>query len=109
MGKYVEEIYCPYGLDEARRRINRWKDGEGKGFKLLEKGSDYIKIKRKTATFILTYLPDHVKVEAWVGGITKYSISPNAFVGAIARRRGWKYFSSLKNALTEGVDSGALL
>jgi hypothetical protein len=109
MGTYVEEIYTPYGAIEARARINRWKDGAGKGFKLVKSGGNSLTIEHKTMHFVLTLLESKVKVQAWVGGLTKYSISPNAVVGAIARRQGWRYFETLKSVLTEGVTTGSVM
>lgn len=109
MGTYVEEIYTPYGAVEARARINRWKDAEGKGFKLVKTDGSSLTIGYKTMHFILTILQDKVRVEGWVGGFTKYSISPSAIAGAIARREGWKYFETLKSVLSEGVTPGSLV
>lgn len=109
MGTYVEEIYTPYGAVEARARINRWKDAEGKGFKLVKTDGGSLTIQYKTVHFILTILESKVRVEGWVGDFTKYSISPSAIVGAIARRQGWKFFETLKSVLEEGVTPGSLM
>ncbi|MFW9908401.1 MAG: hypothetical protein ACFFEF_07485 [Candidatus Thorarchaeota archaeon] len=96
MGTYIEEIPFPYGEEDARIRINKWRENHGKDFKLEKRGSNWILIKHKTMHFIITFLPEVVKIEGWVGGVTKYSISPDAFVGAYARRKGWKVYETLR-------------
>ncbi|NWF95415.1 MAG: hypothetical protein HXY34_04690 [Candidatus Thorarchaeota archaeon] len=109
MGTYIEEIYTPYGPDEVRARLNRWKDAEGKGFKLVRSDARMIEIKHRTIHFILTLFDSKVRVEAWVGDLTKYSISPSALVGGMARRRGWRYYQTLKSVLSAGVEPGSLM
>lgn len=103
MGTYIEEIPFPLGIEEARKRIDKWREIHGTNFKLVKKGENWIHIKHKTLQFIITFLPDTVKIEGWVGGITKYSIDASAVVGAIARRKGWSVYETLKTALIDGV------
>ena len=98
MGTYIEEIAFPLGEEEARVRINKWRENAGKDFKLLKKGSDWILIKHKTMHFHITFLSESVKIEGWVGGFTKYSVDPKAIVGGIARRQGWSVYETLRDA-----------
>ncbi len=102
MGTYIEEIPFPFDELEAKHRIERWRLGAGKHFKLQEKGPNWLLIKHKTMHFIITLEPYRIGIEAWVGEMPKYSISPNAIVGAIARREGWRVYMTLKDALLEG-------
>ncbi len=108
MGTYVEDIYFPLGNSEAIRRVNKWHEGEGKDFKVLNKGENHIEIRHKTLHITITLIPDHVRIEAWVGGITKYSIAPDVIVGALARRQGWKEYQTLKQVLASGIEPGSL-
>lgn len=105
MGTYIEEIPFPLGEEEARARINKWREEQGKGFKLQKKGSDWILIKHKTMHFHITFLSESVKIEGWVGGFTKYSVDPKAVVGGIARRKGWSVYETLRDSFTfDGSD-----
>lgn len=109
MGTYVEDIDFPLGEEEARNRIEKWRAGDGKDFKLVKKGANWIQIKHKTMHFTITFQPNSIGIEGWVGGFTKYSIDPKAIVGAIARREGWKVYTTLKNALTEGIEPSTIM
>ncbi len=100
MGTYVEEIPIPYNVEEARQRIDKWRLDQGKEFKLVKKRDNWIRIKWKTLNFVITFMHQNIRIEGWVGGITKYSIDEKAIVGAIARRRGWSVYQTLKSALT---------
>ncbi|RDE17097.1 MAG: hypothetical protein C4K47_00040 [Candidatus Thorarchaeota archaeon] len=108
MGTYVENIHFPLGASEAIRRVNKWHESEGKDFKVLEKSENHIEIRHKTLHIIITLIPDHLRIEAWVGGITKYSIAPDVIVGALARRQGWKEYQTLKQVLISGIEPRSL-
>ncbi len=100
MGTYIEEIPFPAGPEVAKNRVTKWREVHGNDFKLVEKGDDWIHISHKTMHFVLTFLLGTIRFEGWVGGVTKYSISPKAFVGAIARREGWSVYQTLRSTLT---------
>jgi hypothetical protein len=109
MGTYIEEIGFPLGEQEARNRIEKWRTRDGKDFKLEKKGPNWLHIKYKTMHFVITLQPNSIRFEAWVGGITKYSIDSKATVGAIARREGWNVYMTLRNILTEGIELGSII
>ena len=108
MGTYIEDIYFPLGDDEARKRIDVWREDKGKKFKLKKKGSNFIEISYETIHFVITLIPDYVRIEAWVGGFKKYEISPTAIYGLIGRRQGWKVYSELREIISEGIEPGVL-
>ena len=111
MQTYREEIYTPYGPDEAARRISEWLEKEGRKYKVLERSSDRVRIKRGMPMnpdifFQLRLTQDCVRAECWVKGMTKEAISPKAIWGAISRRTGWNDFQKLKEALSHDVIPG---
>jgi len=113
MGTYREEIYTPYGEAEAEQRIAEWLVGEGNKYKIIEKETDWIKLKRGMPMnpdifFQLRLTSEHVRAECWVKGFTKDAISPKAIWGGISRRTGWSDFQTLKVILCRGVDPGLL-
>jgi len=109
VGVYTEDIYTPYGHEEVKRRFNAWKETKGKGFKFLGHSDNSITIKWKTLHFIITLIPDHVRIEAWVGDGVKYAISNKAFVGGIARLQGWRIYETLRDVFKENVEDGSLV
>ena len=91
MGTYREEIYTPYGIDEAARRIADWLLGDGKKYKVIEKASNRLRLKRSMPMnpdifFQLRLTEECVRAECWVQGFTKDPISPKALWGGISRK-----------------------
>jgi hypothetical protein len=109
MGTYIEDIPFLLGEEEAKNRIEIWRLAEGNDFKLKDKGPDWLLIKHKTMHFVITVHHDRIRIEAVVGEWPTYSISPSAFVGAIARREGWKVYTTLKNAILKGIEPDAII
>jgi len=113
MGTYREEIYTPYGPNEAARRINEWLENGGRKYKVLERRSDRTQLKRGMPMnpdiyFQLRLTQDCVRAECWVKAMTKETISPKAIWGAISRRTGWNDFQKLKEALSHDVIPGSI-
>ncbi|RLI62409.1 MAG: hypothetical protein DRO93_01265 [Candidatus Thorarchaeota archaeon] len=99
MGTYVEEIPFSRGEARARECLGKWEQDQGLKFELVKKGDYWVHIRHKTLHFVITFLPNAVRVEGWVQDIVKYSLSPKAIVGLFARRKGWRIYQTLKSAL----------
>jgi hypothetical protein len=113
LGTHREEIYTPYGPEEAIDRVTFWLNNEGDSFQVVSKEDDRLEIRRNVPlnpdiVFRIRFTSDCVRFEGWVQGFTKDPISSSAIWGGISRRMGWNDFQTLEKVLSRGVIPGQL-